>query len=88
MLQIWPVRKARPVLEKLTPNHPLLTGQRFLDLLYPCVRGGTILIANEPGKTYVLYTLTKWSNIDAAIYVGSGERGNQVSDILRDTPHV
>ncbi|KAG5678553.1 hypothetical protein PVAND_008218 [Polypedilum vanderplanki] len=70
MLQVWPVRQPRPVTEKLPANHPLLTGQRVLDSLFPCVQGGTTAIP------------------DVIIYVGCGERGNEMSEVLRDFPRL
>ena len=79
-----------PSVQKIlaTPLHPLLTGQRVLDLLYPCVQGGTITITSAPGKTHILYTVSTLSNIDATIYVGCGERGNHMSEKLRDFSQV
>ncbi|CAG0894106.1 unnamed protein product [Cyprideis torosa] len=88
MLQIWPVRQPRPVTEKLPSNFPLLTGQRVLDCLFPCVQGGTTAIpgAFGCGKTVISQSLSKYSNSDMIVYVGCGERGNEMSEVLRDFP--
>ncbi|KAM8741599.1 ATPase H+ transporting V1 subunit Aa isoform 1-T2 [Acanthopagrus schlegelii] len=89
-LQVWPVRQIRPVTEKLPANHPLLTGQRVLDALFPCVQGGTTAIpgAFGCGKTVISQSLSKYSNSDVIIYVGCGERGNEMSEVLRDFPEL
>jgi len=90
MLQVWPVRQPRPVVEKLPANYPLLTGQRVLDALFPCVQGGTTAIpgAFGCGKTVISQSLSKYSNSDVIIYVGCGERGNEMSEVLRDFPEL
>ncbi|XP_021913540.1 V-type proton ATPase catalytic subunit A isoform X2 [Zootermopsis nevadensis] len=90
MLQVWPVRQPRPVTEKLPANYPLLTGQRVLDSLFPCVQGGTTAIpgAFGCGKTVISQSLSKYSNSDVIIYVGCGERGNEMSEVLRDFPEL
>ena len=90
MMQVWPVRQMRPVNEKLAANHPLLTGQRVLDALFPCVQGGTTAIpgAFGCGKTVISQSLSKYSNSDIVVYVGCGERGNEMSEVLRDFPEV
>ncbi|XP_061872172.1 V-type proton ATPase catalytic subunit A-like [Colius striatus] len=90
MLQVWPVRQSRPVAEKLPANHPLLTGQRVLDALFPCVQGGTTAIpgAFGCGKTVISQSLSKYSNSDIIVYVGCGERGNEMSEVLRDFPEL
>lgn len=90
MLQVWPVRQLRPVAEKLAANHPLLTGQRVLDALFPGVQGGTTAIpgAFGCGKTVISQSLSKFSNSDVIIYVGCGERGNEMSEVLRDFPKL
>lgn len=90
MLQVWPVRQLRPVTEKLAANHPLLTGQRVLDALFPCVQGGTTAIpgAFGCGKTVISQSLSKYSNSDVIVYVGCGERGNEMSEVLRDFPEL
>lgn len=90
MLQVWPVRQMRPTSEKLAANHPLLTGQRVLDALFPCVQGGTTAIpgAFGCGKTVISQSLSKYSNSDIIIYVGCGERGNEMSEVLADFPEL
>lgn len=90
MLQVWPVRQMRPVTEKLAANNPLLTGQRVLDALFPCVQGGTTAIpgAFGCGKTVISQALSKYSNSDVIIYVGCGERGNEMAEVLRDFPEL
>jgi len=84
------VRQPRPVTEKLPANHPLLTGQRILDGLFPAVQGGTTAIpgAFGCGKTVISQSLSKYSNSDIIIYVGCGERGNEMSEVLRDFPEL
>lgn len=90
MLQVWPVRQMRPTTEKLSANYPLLTGQRVLDALFPCVQGGTTAIpgAFGCGKTVISQALSKYSNSDVIIYVGCGERGNEMAEVLRDFPEL
>ncbi|KIJ34632.1 hypothetical protein M422DRAFT_782784 [Sphaerobolus stellatus SS14] len=90
MMQLWPVRAPRPVAEKLTADYPLLTGQRILDALFPCVQGGTTAIpgAFGCGKTVISQALSKYSNSDIIIYVGCGERGNEMAEVLMDFPEL
>jgi V-type H+-transporting ATPase subunit A len=90
LMQIWPVRQPRPCTEKLPANHPLLTGQRVLDGLFPAVQGGTTAIpgAFGCGKTVISQSLSKYSNSDVIIYVGCGERGNEMAEVLRDFPEL
>jgi len=90
MLQVWPVRKPRPVNEKKQANHPLITGQRVLDALFPTVQGGTTAIpgAFGCGKTVISQSLSKFSNSDIIIYVGCGERGNEMAEVLKDFPEL
>uniref|UniRef100_A0A131YYZ1 H(+)-transporting two-sector ATPase n=1 Tax=Rhipicephalus appendiculatus TaxID=34631 RepID=A0A131YYZ1_RHIAP len=90
MMQVWPVRNMRPVTEKLAANYPLLTGQRVLDSLFPCVQGGTTAIpgAFGCGKTCISQALSKYSNSNVIVYVGCGERGNEMSEVLRDFPEL
>lgn len=84
MLQKWPVRKPRPYKEKLEPREPLITGQRVIDFFFPLAKGGKAAIPGGfgTGKTVTLHQLTKWSQVDIAIYVGCGERGNEMADAL------
>lgn len=86
----WPVRNPRPVREKLAPTTPLLTGQRVLDSLFPSVLGGTCAIpgAFGCGKTVISQALSKHSNSQAIIYVGCGERGNEMAEVLADFPEL
>eukprot|EP00128_Syssomonas_multiformis_P016878 Colp12_sorted_trinity150504_noHs@8163 len=90
MYQVWPVRQPRPVSEKLRADYPLLTGQRVLDALFPCVQGGTTAIpgAFGCGKTVISQALSKFSNSNVIIYVGCGERGNEMSEVLKDFPEL
>jgi vacuolar-type H+-ATPase catalytic subunit A/Vma1 len=90
MMHTWPVRVPRPVSEKLAANYPLFTGQRVLDALFPCVQGGTTAIpgAFGCGKTVISQSLSKYSNSDVIIYVGCGERGNEMAEVLMEFPEV
>eukprot|EP00833_Pecoramyces_ruminatium_P015251 jgi/Orpsp1_1/1189283/evm.model.d7180000070865.1 len=90
MMQLWPVRTPRPCAEKLAADYPLLTGQRVLDALFPCVQGGTTAIpgAFGCGKTVISQSLSKYSNSDVIIYVGCGERGNEMAEVLMEFPEL
>jgi len=90
MLQEWPVRTPRPFAAKTVANYPLITGQRVLDALYPAVQGGTCAIpgAFGCGKTVISQALSKYSNSDAIIYVGCGERGNEMAEVLMEFPEL
>eukprot|EP00211_Chloroparvula_japonica_P017157 CAMPEP_0119135030 /NCGR_PEP_ID=MMETSP1310-20130426/18495_1 /TAXON_ID=464262 /ORGANISM="Genus nov. species nov., Strain RCC2339" /LENGTH=299 /DNA_ID=CAMNT_0007125879 /DNA_START=1 /DNA_END=896 /DNA_ORIENTATION=+ len=90
MSQMWPVRQPRPTAEKLKAREPLLTGQRVLDTLFPSVLGGTCAIpgAFGCGKTVISQALSKYSNSDGIIYVGCGERGNEMAEVLMDFPQL
>jgi V-type H+-transporting ATPase subunit A len=90
MLQYWPVRIPRPTTEKLSSDYPLLTGQRVLDALFPCVQGGTCAIpgAFGCGKTVISQALSKYSNSDCIVYVGCGERGNEMAEVLMEFPEL
>ncbi|BGP53885.1 hypothetical protein JCM8202_006078 [Rhodotorula sphaerocarpa] len=90
MLQLWPVRAPRPTGEKLEADYPLLTGQRVLDSLFPCVQGGTTAIpgAFGCGKTVISQAVSKFSNSDIIVYVGCGERGNEMAEVLMDFPEL
>lgn len=90
LLEVWPVRKPRPVKEKINPSMPLFTGQRVLDSLFPCAQGGTIAIpgAFGCGKTVISQSLSKYSNSDVIVYVGCGERGNEMSELLEEFPKL
>jgi V-type H+-transporting ATPase subunit A len=90
LAHFWPVRVPRPSAAKLSADQPLLTGQRVLDALFPAVKGGTTAIpgAFGCGKTVISQSMSKYSNTDAIIYVGCGERGNEMAEVLMDFPHV
>mmetsp|Transcript_22203 Transcript_22203/g.46536 ORF Transcript_22203/g.46536 Transcript_22203/m.46536 type:complete len:635 (-) Transcript_22203:70-1974(-) len=90
MVQNWPVRNPRPVAKKLMADTPLLTGQRVLDTLFPSVLGGTCCIpgAFGCGKTVISQALSKYSNSDGIVYVGCGERGNEMAEVLMDFPKL
>jgi V-type H+-transporting ATPase subunit A len=90
MSHFWPVRKPRPCVEKLQATEPLLTGQRVLDALYPSVLGGTCAIpgAFGCGKTCISQALSKYSNSECVIYVGCGERGNEMAEVLDEFPEL
>ena len=90
MSHFWPVRTPRPYVEKLQANEPLLTGQRVLDALYPSVLGGTCAIpgAFGCGKTCISQALSKYSNSQCVIYVGCGERGNEMAEVLEEFPEL
>ncbi len=90
MMQIWPIRKSRPCKEKLTPEIPLITGQRILDGLFPLAKGGAGGIPGPfgSGKTVIQQQLAKWSDADIVVYVGCGERGNEMTEVLKDFPKL
>jgi len=88
MLQKWPVRIGRPYVKKLDPSIPLITGQRVIDTFFPVAKGGTAAIPGPfgSGKTVVQQLLAKWADADVIVYVGCGERGNEMADVLREFP--
>ncbi|MDD5132074.1 MAG: V-type ATP synthase subunit A [bacterium] len=90
MAQHWPVRKMRPVKEKLPPNEPLVTGQRVIDTFFPVAKGGTACIPGPfgSGKTVVQHQLAKWADAQIIVYVGCGERGNEMTDVLMEFPKL
>ncbi|KAI4209575.1 MAG: hypothetical protein LQ351_007519 [Letrouitia transgressa] len=90
MMHTWPVRVPRPVNEKLPSDSPFIVGQRVLDALFPSVQGGTVCIpgAFGCGKTVISQSVSKFSNSDIIIYVGCGERGNEMAEVLMDFPEV
>jgi len=90
MLQKWPVRTPRPVAKKYDPSLPLITGQRVLDTFFPVAKGGTAAIPGGfgTGKTVTLHQLAKWSDAQVVVYVGCGERGNEMTDVLREFPEL
>ena len=90
MMQKWPVRTARPFAEKLLPDIPLVTGQRVLDMLFPLAKGGTAAIPGGfgTGKTVTSQQLSKWSDAHIVVYVGCGERGNEMTEVLTSFPEL
>ncbi len=90
MLQRWPVRRGRPYAEKLPPTEPLITGQRVVDTLFPIARGGVAAVPGPfgSGKTVLQHALAKWSDADIIVYVGCGERGNEMTDVLNEFPEL
>ena len=88
MLQKWPVRKGRPYREKLSPYMPMITGQRVIDTLFPIAKGGVAAVPGPfgSGKTVVQHQLAKWADADIIVYVGCGERGNEMTDVLNEFP--
>ncbi len=90
MLTRWPVRKARPYKEKRTPDMPMVTGQRVIDTLFPIARGGVAAVPGPfgSGKTVVQHQLAKWADAQIIVYVGCGERGNEMTDVLNEFPEL
>lgn len=90
MLTKWPVRYARPVAEKLNPVEPMITGQRVIDTLFPVMKGGAAAVPGPfgAGKTVVQHQIAKWSDVDLVVYVGCGERGNEMTDVMNEFPEL
>ncbi len=90
MLQKWPVRVGRPYKEKMPPNIPMITGQRVIDTMFPIAKGGAAAVPGPfgSGKTVVQHQLAKWSDVDIVVYIGCGERGNEMTDVLREFPEL
>ncbi len=90
LMQVWPVRKPRPVREKLLPVIPLITGQRIFDSLFPLAKGGVAAIPGPfgSGKTVAQQSLAKWCDADIIVYVGCGERGNEMTEVLTEFPEI
>ncbi len=90
MLQKWPVRKGRPYREKTSPEMPMITGQRVIDTLFPIAKGGVAAVPGPfgSGKTVVQHQLAKWADADIIVYVGCGERGNEMTDVLNEFPNL
>jgi V/A-type H+-transporting ATPase subunit A len=90
MMQEWPVRTPRPFVQKYAPNVPLITGQRILDFLFPLAKGGTAGIPGPfgSGKTVTQQQLAKWSDAQIVVYIGCGERGNEMTEVLTEFPHL
>lgn len=90
MMQKWPVRKGRPYLKKLNPISPLVTGQRIIDTFFPVTKGGAAVIPGPfgSGKTVIQHQLAKWADAEIVVYVGCGERGNEMTDVLMEFPEI
>ena len=90
LMQSWPVRKGRPYKEKLPPDMPLVTGQRVIDTLFPIAKGGVAAVPGPfgSGKTVVQHQLAKWAEADIVVYIGCGERGNEMTDVLNEFPEL
>ena len=90
MLQKWPVRIGRPYKQKLSPEMPLITGQRVIDTLFPIAKGGVAAVPGPfgSGKTVVQHQLAKWAEADIVVYIGCGERGNEMTDVLNEFPEL
>ena len=90
LMQKWPVRRGRPYRQKLSPNMPLITGQRVIDTLFPLAKGGVAAVPGPfgSGKTVVQHQLAKWSEADIVVYIGCGERGNEMTDVLNEFPEL
>ena len=88
LMQRWPVRKNRPYTEKLRPDKPLITGQRVVDAFFPIAKGGTAAVPGPfgSGKTVIQHQLAKWAEADIVVYIGCGERGNEMTDVLNEFP--
>ena len=90
LLQKWPVRVGRPYKQKLSPDKPLVTGQRVIDTLFPIAKGGVAAVPGPfgSGKTVVQHQLAKWAEADIVVYIGCGERGNEMTDVLNEFPEL
>lgn len=90
LMQKWPVRKGRPYKEKLVPDMPLVTGQRVIDTMFPIAKGGVAAVPGPfgSGKTVVQHQLAKWADADIVVYIGCGERGNEMTDVLMEFPEL
>ncbi|MDL2254080.1 V-type ATP synthase subunit A [Ruminococcaceae bacterium OttesenSCG-928-I18] len=90
LMQRWPVRKGRPYAQKLNPDVPLVTGQRVVDAMFPLAKGGTSAVPGPfgSGKTVIQHQLAKWADADIVVYIGCGERGNEMTDVLLEFPEL
>ena len=90
LMQKWPVRRGRPYQEKLPPAMPLITGQRVIDALFPIAKGGVAAVPGPfgSGKTVIQHQLAKWAEADIVVYIGCGERGNEMTDVLNEFPEL
>lgn len=90
MMQKWPVRRGRPIAEKMNPVAPMITGQRVIDTFFPVTKGGAAAVPGPfgAGKTVVQHQIAKWADVDLVVYVGCGERGNEMTDVLNEFPEL
>lgn len=90
MMQKWPVRRGRPYQKKLPPKMPLVTGQRVIDMFFPIAKGGVAAVPGPfgSGKTVIQHQLAKWAEADIVVYIGCGERGNEMTDVLNEFPEL
>ena len=90
LMQKWPVRSGRPYREKLPPDMPLITGQRVVDTMFPIAKGGVAAVPGPfgSGKTVIQHQLAKWAEADIVVYIGCGERGNEMTDVLNEFPEL
>ncbi len=90
MMQTWPVRRSRPIKERMALNAPLITGQRVIDTFFPCAKGGASAVPGGfgTGKTVTLQQIAKWSDADIIVYIGCGERGNEMADVVDQFPKI
>jgi V/A-type H+-transporting ATPase subunit A len=90
LMQKWPVRKGRPYVEKMPPVMPLITGQRVVDTFFPIAKGGVAAVPGPfgSGKTVIQHQLAKWAEADIVVYIGCGERGNEMTDVLNEFPEL
>ena len=90
LMQKWPVRQGRPYKRKLSPDMPLVTGQRVVDTMFPIAKGGVAAVPGPfgSGKTVIQHALAKWSDVDIVVYIGCGERGNEMTDVLNEFPEL
>jgi len=90
MMQVWPIRQPRPIKEKILPTQPMITGQRVIDAFFPVVQGGAACVPGPfgAGKTVVQHQIAKWADADIIIFVGCGERGNEMTDVLQEFPEL
>ena len=90
MMQKWPVRRGRPYKKKLPPEMPLVTGQRVIDTFFPIAKGGVAAVPGPfgSGKTVIQHQLAKWAEADIVVYIGCGERGNEMTDVLNEFPEL
>jgi len=90
MKQLWPIRRPRPIAQKIAAGVPLITGQRIFDVFFPVVKGGSAIVPGPfgSGKTVTQQALAKWSDADIVVYIGCGERGNEMTEVLTEFPHL